>query len=69
MPDVDAFQRQPDASLAEVLEASRSERQDAYAWLFRTRHRSAQDRRIRTLLEIDAFARIPRSWQRLGYPF
>lgn len=66
---VEFLQRQPDAGLAEVLAASRSERQDAYAWLFRTRHRSAQDRRIRTLLEIDAFARIHRSWQRLGYPF
>ena len=38
-------------------------------WLFKTRHKSAQDRRIRELLELDAFAQIHRSWQRLGYPF
>ena len=47
---------------------ARSERQEAYAWLFKTRHKSAQDRRIRELLERDAFAQIHRSWQRLGYP-
>ena len=45
------------------------ERQDAYAWLFKTRHKNAQDRRIRELLEREAFAQIHRSWQRLGYPF
>ncbi|HSW22356.1 MAG TPA: penicillin-binding transpeptidase domain-containing protein, partial [Burkholderiaceae bacterium] len=38
-------------------------------WLFKTRHRGAQDLRIRTSLEIDAFAQIHRSWRRLGYPF
>lgn len=63
------LRRHPDASLSEVLDASRSERQDVYAWLFRTRHRGAQDVRIRTSLEIDAFAQIHRSWRRLGYPF
>lgn len=63
------LQRQPDASLGEVIDASRAERQEAYTWLFRTRHRSAQDQRIRTLLESDAFTQIHRSWRRLGYPF
>ncbi|KWT74646.1 MULTISPECIES: transglycosylase domain-containing protein [unclassified Variovorax] len=63
------LQRRPGATLTEVLDASVQERQDAYAWLFRTRHKSAQDRRIRELLERDAFAQIHRSWQRLGYPF
>lgn len=59
----------PGASLTEVLDASASERQAVYAWLFKTRHKSAQDRRIRELLELDAFAQVHRSWQRLGYPF
>jgi membrane peptidoglycan carboxypeptidase len=63
------LRRHPGASLAEALDASVQERQDAYAWLFRTRHKSAQDRRIRELIERDAFAQIHRSWQRLGYPF
>ena len=59
----------PQAALAEVLSASVSERQSAYAWLFKTRRKGAQDRRIRTLVELEAFQEIHRSWQRLGYPF
>src|SRR3546814_19956886 len=42
---------------------------DLYAWLFKPSLRKAQDRRIRTLLEEQAFQRIAASWQRLGYPF
>src|SRR3546814_11429074 len=42
---------------------------DLYAWLFKPSLRKAQDRRIRTLLEEQAFQRIAVSWQRLGYPF
>lgn len=59
----------PNASLSDVLEASREVRQDVYAWLFRTRRRNAQDQRIRTMLEIEAFQEIQRSWKRLGFPF
>ena len=59
----------PDAKLAQVLDASRTERQQAYGWLLQPRARAAQDTRIATLLEIDAFAEIHRAWQRLGYPF
>jgi membrane peptidoglycan carboxypeptidase len=59
----------PQASLPEVLEASVSERQSAYAWLFKTRRKGAQDWRIRTLVELEAFQEIHQSWQRLGYPF
>ncbi len=60
---------QPEASLSAAIAASQQERQQAYGWLFRTRHRSARDVRIRTLLEAEAFAEIHRRWQRLGYPF
>ena len=59
----------PEAQLDEVLEASRQVRQDVYRWLFRTRHRNAQDQRIRTVLEIEAFDRLHASWRRLGYRF
>jgi membrane peptidoglycan carboxypeptidase len=59
----------PAASLSDAIAASADERQQVYGWLFRSRNRSAQDLRIRTLLEIDAFARIQQRWQRLGYPF
>jgi membrane peptidoglycan carboxypeptidase len=63
------LRRHPGASLTEVLAASASERQEVYAWLFKTRHKSAQDKRVRELIELDAFAQIHRSWQRVGYPF
>jgi membrane peptidoglycan carboxypeptidase len=59
----------PDASLGEVLAQSNEQRQDAYAWIFKTRHKGAQDTRIRNLLEQEAFAEILRRWRRLGYPF
>lgn len=63
------LRRHPDASLSEVIEQSREQRQDVYAWIFKTRHKGAQDTRIRNLLEQEAFAEILRRWQRLGYPF
>jgi len=63
------LRKHPDATLAQVQQASAAERQDVYAWLFKTRHRGAQDLRIQTLLEIEAFGEIHRHWKRLGYPF
>ncbi len=63
------LRRRPHATLAEVTAASRDARQQAYAWLHKTRHTAAQDLRIRSLQERDAFARIQQAWQRLGYPF
>lgn len=59
----------PQTSRASVLAASAAARQQSYSWLFKTSHKSAQDTRIRIVLEEDAFARIHRRWQRLGYPF
>jgi membrane peptidoglycan carboxypeptidase len=59
----------PDATLDEAFEASRAERVEVYRWLFRSRHRSTQDRRIRTELEREAFATIHRQWRQTGYPF
>lgn len=59
----------PGATLTQALEASGEERLAVYTWLFRTRHRNAQDVRIRSLLEVEAFIDIARRWRRLGYPF
>lgn len=59
----------PAASYEEVVEASRDERQEVYSWLFKSRHRSARDSRIRTMVEVEAFLDIHQRWQRLGYPF
>ena len=61
--------RHPEASLGEALRESASARQEAYQWLFRTSHRAAQNKRIRTMVETDAFVRIHEGWSRLGYPF
>jgi membrane peptidoglycan carboxypeptidase len=59
----------PHASLQQVMVASSGERQRVYRWLFKTGRKHAQDKRIQTLLEIEAFAEIHQVWQRLGYPF
>ena len=65
-----AFRLQhPEATLAEAVAASVGERQQVYRWLFRTRAKGAQDSRIFTLLEVEAFLEIHRRWARLGYPF
>lgn len=59
----------PQATLDEAVTASAAERQAVYRWLFRTRAKDAQDARIHTMLEVEAFLEIHRRWARLGYPF
>jgi membrane peptidoglycan carboxypeptidase len=59
----------PMAHWSQVKEAGRGTIQETYHWLFKTRHRSAQDSRIRSMLESEAFLEIHRAWSRLGYPF
>jgi len=66
---VSYLRRHPGTTIGQVVRASSAERQAVYNWLFRTRHRNAQDHRIVTLLEIEAFLDLHRSWERLGYPF
>ncbi len=66
---VEFLARRPDASWSAVVDSSAAERVAASKWLFSPRARSAQDRRIRILLEADAFERIRAAWARLGYPF
>lgn len=60
---------QPDASLAQAIAASRDQRLAVYGWLFRSSNAQAQNNRIQTLLELEAFQEIGASWRRLGYPF
>jgi membrane peptidoglycan carboxypeptidase len=60
---------QPDASLRAVFEASAEQRIAVYQWLFSRHRRTAQDRRIKSLLEIEAFLEVHRNWQQHGYPF
>ncbi|GAB3377003.1 transglycosylase domain-containing protein [Spongiibacter taiwanensis] len=59
----------PGATLSEIYRDSEAARQEAYAWLNKSRKVRAQDSRIRILLEQDAFRSIHQQWQRLGYPF
>lgn len=58
--------RHPQATLGEIYDNSANERQQVYGWLFKTRYKHAQDKRIETLLEMDAFKEIHRAWKRLG---
>jgi len=59
----------PNASERELRNASKDVRLTSYAWLFKTHHRGAQDRRIRHMVELEAYARITKAWRALGYPF
>lgn len=59
----------PQATLEDAFAASAAQRQEVYAWLRQTRNKAAQDVRILSLLEVQAFLEIHRRWQRLGYPF
>ena len=61
--------RHPQATLAQVADATVAQRQQAYDWLLRANASDAQDLRIRTLLEVDAFEHVHASWRRVGYPF
>jgi len=63
------LRRHPGAGIGQVVRASSAERQAVYSWLFLTRHRNAQDHRIASLLELEAFLDLHRGWERLGYPF
>jgi membrane peptidoglycan carboxypeptidase len=59
----------PQAKLQQVVAASANERQDVYRWLFKSGRKYAQDKRIQSLLELEAFSEIHQFWKRLGYPF
>jgi membrane peptidoglycan carboxypeptidase len=63
------LRQNPQATLTQTTEASRAERQEVYTWLTKTHQKNAQDIRIRTLLEMEAFGEIHRHWKRLAYPF
>lgn len=63
------LRKHPQATWNEVVQASAKERVEVYDWLFKTGRKNAQDTRILSLLEIEAFQEIHRHWQKLGYPF
>ena len=59
----------PKAKRSRVIRDSSRERQEVYKWLFKTRNKNAQDSRIRSLIEIEAFLGIHQQWKKMGYPF
>lgn len=59
----------PQASLKDAVAASTEVRQAVYRWLFKSTRTQAQNTRIQTLLEVEAFDEVHQFWQRLGYPF
>jgi len=66
------LQAHPGASRAEVVAASAAQRQQAYAWLFRSgdsRDTRRQDVRIQSLVEQQAFDGLLQDWKQQGYPF
>jgi membrane peptidoglycan carboxypeptidase len=63
------LRKHPGARWDELVEASAEERVAGYDWLFKTGRKDAQDSRIQSLMEIEAFQEIHQRWRRLGYPF
>jgi membrane peptidoglycan carboxypeptidase len=63
------LRRHPSATESELRGASKDARFTSYLWLFKTRYRGTQDRRIRRMVELQAYARITQAWRALGYPF
>jgi len=59
----------PRAGWSEIVDASANQRIEVYDWLINTSHKNAQDIRILSRLEIEAFQELHKRWRRLGYPF
>lgn len=66
---VRALRQTPNLRLPALLAQSRAARLEAYAWLLDSKKAGAQNRRLRTMLEQDAFQLVLAQWQRMGYPF
>jgi membrane peptidoglycan carboxypeptidase len=59
----------PGTTFRQAVAASHDQRIAVYDWLFHTGRKNAQDVRIHSLLEVEAFEQIHEQWKRLGYPF
>ncbi|MEW6120072.1 MAG: transglycosylase domain-containing protein [Pseudomonadota bacterium] len=59
----------PATDLKTLYEDGAGVRLEVYDWLFKTSRKNAQDIRIQSLLEVEAFDSLLRDWKRLGYPF
>ncbi len=61
--------KDPGLSLDDLMARGAEARRIASEWLFKTRNRHAQDIRLRTRIEEDAFALMTPYWRKLGFPF
>ncbi|MFN3544026.1 MAG: transglycosylase domain-containing protein [Thiobacillus sp.] len=66
---VRTLRTQPGIDLKTLQETGSGVRLEVYEWLFDTSRKNAQDIRIQSLLEVEAFDRLLVDWKRLGYPF
>ncbi|PKO59224.1 MAG: hypothetical protein CVU23_14310, partial [Betaproteobacteria bacterium HGW-Betaproteobacteria-17] len=59
----------PGSDLKTLYESGTGVRLEVYEWLFKTSRKNAQDIRIQSFLEVEAFESLLADWKRLGYPF
>ncbi|MHB1187065.1 transglycosylase domain-containing protein [Thiobacillus sp.] len=59
----------PKTDLKTLYESGAGVRLEVYDWLFKTSRKNAQDIRIQSLLEVEAFDGLLVDWKRVGYPF
>lgn len=66
---VKTLRSRPGIDLKTLQDTGAGVRLEVYDWLFDTSRKNAQDIRIQSLLEVEAFDRLLVDWKRLGYPF
>ena len=66
---VKTLRDQPASDLKALYDQGAEVRREVYDWLFKTSRKNAQDIRIQSLLEVEAFDYLLRDWKRVGYPF
>ncbi len=66
---VKTLREQPATDLKALYDQGTDVRREVYDWLFKTSRKNAQDIRIQSLLEVEAFDHVLHDWKRLGYPF
>ncbi len=66
---VKSLRAAPKTDLATLYDTGAGVRLEVYDWLFKTSRKNAQDIRIQSLLEVEAFDYLLHDWKRLGYPF
>ncbi|MHB1093494.1 transglycosylase domain-containing protein [Thiobacillus sp.] len=66
---VKALRAAPGIDLKTLADRGTDVRREVYNWLFRTSRKNAQDIRIQSLLEVEAFDGLLHDWKQLGYPF